>query len=116
MEMKFRVYDPVTETFIYSEQVAGGLWRFFKTLEDRGIRHSESEMFIGKQDINGKDIYDGDNIEFLYNRKVHTGEIAWGSFGFWIKGWGHNELYHIEAKRVKVIGNIHQSVSREACN
>ncbi len=108
MEMKFRAWDTIKQEFIYSDKVAGGLWRFFKLLEDRGIRHYESEMFIGRQDTDGADIYDGDKVEFKYNRKMHTGTIGWGSFGFWIKGWGTNELYYQQSKELRVIGHIHQ--------
>lgn len=108
MEMKFRAYDLATETFIYSEQIAGGMWRYFKMLEDRGIRHFESEMFICVQDMNGKDIYDGDIISFKYNRKLRQGKITWGNFGFWIEGWGDRELFYPKDRAITVIGNIHQ--------
>jgi hypothetical protein len=72
VELKFRVWDEITQSFIYSDQIAGGLWKFFKTLEDEGIRHFMSEQYIGIDDINNKGIYRGDKVRLVSQITVKT--------------------------------------------
>lgn len=74
MELKFRAYDPAKEEFIYSDKVAGGMWRFFKELEDKGIRHFESELNTGVSDNKGKQGYLND-IAIEINNNLWV--IAW---------------------------------------
>ncbi|GAH10914.1 unnamed protein product [marine sediment metagenome] len=62
-DRKYRAWDKVKEEFIYSDKIAGGMWRFFKLLEDRGIRHFEADDFTGPHDKNNVAIYEGDLIK-----------------------------------------------------
>ena len=57
-ERKYRAWDEAAEVFILSDQIAGGMWRFWKTLEDRGIRHFEADDWTGL-----KNIYESDTVQ-----------------------------------------------------
>ena len=114
MELKFRAWDEVTEEFIYSDQIAGGMWRFFKTLIDRGIRHYQAELYTGKQDINSKDIYQGDKVTLLSAPppketklpQLYVKTVEWNNktCGFNIRPAKPNHKGYL------IVGNIHENM------
>jgi hypothetical protein len=111
-DIKFRVWDEATESFVYSDQIAGGMWRFFKTLEDRGIRHFESEQFTGLKDGSGKDIYEGDLVIFERNNPQINPRVVVPvifEFGAFYVGNHERLLLSQVAEIVDVFGNIHDS-------
>lgn len=110
-DLKFRAWDEVTQSFIYSDKIAGGMWRYFKTLEDRGIRHFESEEWTGVKDDSGQDIYEGDILErtdgskVIIKYSVNAHSFEWyslqDSFRYWNSDSSQWELS-------KIVGNIHE--------
>lgn len=112
MELKFRAYDETTQSFIYSDQIAGGMWRYFKTLEDRGMRHFQSEQFIGICDINNKEIYKGDKVMLLSQIVSQTEMperyhkvVEWNDKTC---GWNIRPMRK-NHKGYLIIGNIHEN-------
>jgi uncharacterized phage protein (TIGR01671 family) len=119
MNFKCRAWDSVKEEYIYSDQIAGGMWRFFKTLEDRGIRHFESEFATGLKDLKGVEIYAGDIVKchekerYQRNLTSYNTEIIFNNGMFLLKrtpnGW--NKMYlSILSVKVEIIGNIHKNM------
>lgn len=48
------------------------------------IEVNEVCEFTGEKDEHGKDIYEGDNLEFAYRRKRVCGQVKYGHIGFYI--------------------------------
>lgn len=112
MELRFRAYDEVTQGFIYSDQIAGGMWRYFKTLEDRGIRHFMSEQYIGITDINNKEIYRGDKVRLL-SQNVHETKLP-QLYNKIVEWNGKTAGWNVRPSRKNhkgylIIGNIHET-------
>jgi len=59
LEKKVRAWDKVTEEYIYSDKFPS-MWQFYKELENRGIRHYETEDCTGLKGKNGKEGYHKD--------------------------------------------------------
>jgi hypothetical protein len=118
MELKFRAWDEATESFIYSDQIAGGMWRYFKTLEDRGIRHFMSEQYIGAEDKNNKDIYRGDLLRGInkFDGAIH--EVYWDERSFSYRLRVNGEMQFDKTRFIdfvrfmEIVGNIHESKER----
>ncbi len=95
--LKFRIWDGNNRHFVYPEilELNAGL---------------EYQQFTGLLDKQGKEIYEGDIVHWTYSRRLVRGEVAWGTCGFWIKGWVDilEAQYHWPCE---VIGNIYESKS-----
>ena len=97
-EIKFRVYDKHNK-----------IWKYFRVGECifDGIIDMESlGEFTGLKDKNGKEIYEGDIVQWLRYKKPVIGKIGWGHAGFWVIG-NFGQLY--QNGSLEVIGNIYEN-------
>lgn len=107
-ELKFRAWDKIKEEWIYSD-TSPAMWRYFKELEERGIRHFESYEYTGLFDKQGKEIYEGDIYQQEWKDERVTGEIIYGDMArFWLKPFEHYFIGEIK-NTGEVIGNIYEN-------
>ena len=135
-EIKYRVWD--NENKSYNDPYS---YAYYALTQDGGLDfychgdHMDEadpgvyfiEQYTGLKDKNGKEIYEGDIVEYLSYRKDYIGQVVFGfvddSEGYYIEkhyGWG---IYHdgyntslgdyaddnMRCELVEVIGNIHEN-------
>ena len=78
-EFKFRVYSFVSKSFIYfdvydyPQGIAGGV--------------SEPQQYLGRKDVDGKDIYDGDLVELHTAANDHVVGVKENHYGLYQIYW-----------------------------
>ncbi len=115
---KVRAWDRVTKSYLYSDKFPS-MWLFYKELENRGIRHWETEDYIGLKDKNGKEMWEGDIAlcPVLADYKKGTmvqekGVVKWDNSDacFAVFSEAMADGYMLDnACNMEVIGNIHEN-------
>ncbi len=82
-QLKFRAWDKLAKQFTYPDKGYQGHYvltlngRFQNLQNGSGGDEYIVQQFTGFKDIDMKEIYEGDNIEFQTDNKNYRGLIAW---------------------------------------
>ena len=112
-ELRFRAWDgkkmiddviPASETSIIE---------FYDRYEWQEIEVKAVEQYTGLKDKNGKEIYEGDIVEYTTcyygNEKRHRKVVEWKEWDSDDFGEPHNLGYSNLSECMEVIGNVHEN-------
>lgn len=101
-EIKFRYWDD--GKFFYSHCEGKPIEDFF--LDVFINKYFEPEQYINRKDANGKDIFQGDNLQ-VGNSPVYT--VKWQDDGWMMCGTKNGDGFCVKIpKYMEIIGNIHE--------
>ena len=99
-ENKFRAWDKINNQWIYSNVLDIGKYK--DLIDPKKICE-----FTGLKDRNGKEIYEGDILEWPHRKAKDKRVIEYIDNGFWIHGIRGFEM---PAEHLReIIGNIHEN-------
>ena len=119
-ELRFRAWDKVSKIFLDMSDACYYLLPHGKLVqitcnERKPDTHIELDavvqLYTQLKDCKGKEIYEGDIVEFTYNGLFLKGEVVFGNGGWELKGVDYGEHFRlIEIVHLcEVVGNIHQN-------
>jgi uncharacterized phage protein (TIGR01671 family) len=110
-EIKFMAWDKENKTMLDMDTLAEdwGFCIFYQHEVDHGL---EMMQYIGLEDINGKEIYEGDIVEvkdpYPTGVRMFTGVVMFDNGSFMIKS-SVGEHYRWLDYEVEVIGNVYEN-------
>ena len=122
-QLKFRAWDTLAKRFTYPDQGYQGHFVLTLNGQFQNLQNGSGgdeyvvQQWTGLKDSEGKDIYEGDRIEFYSkDRKTYYfGEIRFTDGSFLVKIVGHEGtlqwlwMYHLnDYEQIRVIGNTFQ--------
>ena len=119
--LKFRVWDIERECYLDETELAGITpdGKYILYIEEEEISRLEIdenyvvEFDTGLKDKNGKEIYEGDIVEYTTcyygNEKRHRKVVEWKEWDSDDFGEPHNIGYRDLSEYMEVIGNIHEN-------
>jgi len=108
IEIKFRAWDKLNKEMT--------LFGLFERPTATWGKHCEIMQFTGLLDKNGKEIYEGDIVEWKYLKTWHKNEVRWVGGGFVVTTSGFKDdlnepqdLSLVSILSCEIIGNIYEN-------
>lgn len=129
-EIKFRVQLPQINKMMYNGDIYTDKFKEFETLSNYDYPFEGDEFYpwhsvynqiglemnleymiplqyTGLKDINGKEIYEGDIVNYF---KDELAVIKWYKGGFIIESESHGESFHDICAEIEVVGNMYENL------